>query len=584
MTFRSRPAPKRAARARQSSRRTLYTNLLFGGTILFALGILAVAAGVNWYNSHLAAVATVNGQSITIDDFTNRVRVDLWRIDSIESKIRNAALAGLITNEQRDQEISTIAQEKSDANAVYGASLQSLIDARLQAQLAAQLGITVTDAQVQARMDKEATQNEQRHVYVIEVAPEVASGATTPTDAAVAAALVKAQALLARLTKGEDWATVAKDSTDPLAQNGGDQGFIAKDTSDLDPPLLDALFALPAAGLTDVVKGDDGTFRIGRLVKTIPKTVDENYAQSIINQGVPIDVYRAAVRADVIRQALTDKIVADDTTVPTVQRHVLEIKMTQAIDSQTNTPILTDQVDVRHILYAPGGKDAVGSPPPSGDPAWDAAKALADATYQALLKDPSKFQDIAKADSADTSSAVSGGDIGYQSQSDLDTAFGTAIFQPGLTPNQILPPVKSSYGWHVIQFVGRKAPALTRMNGFLTDLAKPGADFGAIAKANSEAADASKGGDMGWIAHNQLSKTIEDKIFAVPVGSVSDLITDGDTVYIFKVLEEQTRLPDKDQITTLTSSAFSNWYAAEQAKATIDVDPAYSQYLTSTGA
>ncbi len=584
MTFRSRPAPKRA-RSQRSSRQTLYTNILFGGVIVFAFVILAVAAGVNWYANHWQPIATVDGVSITRDQFTDRVRVDLWRISAVESKIRDAAINGLITNDQRDQEIAQIDQEKSNTSSIYGSSVQSLIDSVIQAKLATDMGITITDADIDARILKEASTNEQRHVYVIEVAPEVVAPATTPTDAAIVAAQAKAQALKARLDKGEDWATVAKDSTDPLATGAGDQGYISQESSELDPPLLKAVFALPSNGRTDVIKGDDGTFRIAQVTRIFPASVDPNYTQTIVNSGVPLDVYRQAVRADAVRDALKTRIVADDTTKPSVQRHVLEIKLTQAIDQQTNAPILTDQVEVRHILYAPGGKDAVGSPPPSDDPSWADAKAKADATYQTLLKDPALFSDIAKSDSADTASAADGGDIGYQAQSNLDPAFGTAIFKAGLTKGEILPPVKSVYGWHVIQFVDRKKPALTRMNDFTSQLAQPGADFAAIAKANSEAADADKGGDMGWIAHDQLSKKLEDAIFALPVGTVSDVVTDDTTLYVFKVVEEQTRLPDKDQIDTLTSSAFTNWYATKQADATIDVDPQFAQYLSSsTGA
>lgn len=582
MTLRSRPVPKRA-RSRQSSRKTLYTNLLFAGVIVFALLILAIAAGVNWYSAHWQPIATVDGQTISKDDFTNRVKVDLWRIGAVESKIRDAALQGLITNDQRDQEIAQIAQQKSNSSTIYGSSIQSLMDAKLQAQLAAGFGITVTDADVDARLLKEATVNEQRHVYVIEVAPEIAAPATTPTDAAIATALAKAQVLAARLAKGEDWAAVAKDAVDPPVANDGDQGFISKESSSLDPALLDAVFALPLNGRTDVIKGDDGLFRIGQVTRIVPKAVDPNYVQTIVNAGVPIDVYRQAVRADAIRDALKTRIVADDTTKPSVQRHVLEIRLTQQLDQQSNQPIVTDEVNSRHILYAPGGKDAAGSAPPSGDPAWDVAKAKADATYQALLKDPTKFAEIAKADSADTGSGATGGDIGFQAQAGLDPAYGAAIFQPGLRKDQILPPVKSVYGWHVIQFVERRIPAASRMKGYVADLAKPGADFGAIAKANSEAADASKGGDMGWVAHHQLSLALDDAIFKLQVGAVSDVVTDGATLYLFKVVEEQTRLPDKDQIKTLTASAFSVWYEAEQQKAKIDVDPAFSQYLSGTG-
>src|SRR6185295_4388364 len=189
----------------------------------------------------------------------------------------------------------------------------------------------------------------------------------------------------------------------------------------------------------------------------------------------------------------------------------------------------------------------------------------------------------AKSDSADTASAADGGDIGYQTQSALDPQFGAAIFKAGLTKGEILPPVLSVYGWHVIQFVDRRTPARTRMEAFAAQLLRPGSSFPAIAKANSEAADAKDGGDMGWIARHQLSEQLEDAIFAIPVGGVSTIIPDGNSLYLFKVLEEQTRLPNKDQIHTLTTSALSNWYAAKQHTAKTEVDPAYQQYLQSSG-
>lgn len=582
MTFRSRPAPSRA-RSRQSSRKTLYTNLLFGGIIVFALLILAIAAGVNWWSNHLQPIATVNGDSISRDDFTNRVRVDLWRLNAVESRVRDAATNGLITNAQRDQELAQLNQEKGNTNSVYGSSIQSLMDSRLQAQLAAQMGITVTDADVDARLLKEATTTEQRHAFIMEIEPTPVAPSNQPTDETIKAALTRAQALLARLNKGEDWAAVAKDSADPPPSDNGDQGFITKDQSTLDPATVNAIFALPANGHTDIVKGADGTFRIAQVTRIVPQTVNTEYQQSIINGGVPIDVYRQAVRADAIRDALKARIVADDTTKESVQRHVLEIKLEQQVDQQTGQPILTDEVDVRHILYAPGGKDAVGSPPPSTDPGWADAKAKADATYQVLLKDPARFSDIAKSDSADTASAADGGDIGYQTQSALDLQFGAAIFKAGLAKGDLLPPVQSVYGWHVIQFIDRRTPARTRMDAFAEALKKPGADFQALATANSEAADAKQGGDMGWVAHHQVSELLDDAIFAVPVGGVSTIIPDGTTLYLFKVLEERTRLPDKDQIDTLTASAFQNWYKAQQHTATIDVDPSFQQYLQPTG-
>ena len=42
-------------------------NIGFGLTIVAALLLLLIALGASWYNDHLAAAATVNGQTITKD-------------------------------------------------------------------------------------------------------------------------------------------------------------------------------------------------------------------------------------------------------------------------------------------------------------------------------------------------------------------------------------------------------------------------------------------------------------------------------------------------------------------------------------
>ena len=581
MTFRNRTSTRRGDRSRDGGRRTLATNALFALIIAIAVLILLAAAAASYYGDHLASISTVNGHSISKDALRDRYAVDIWRINEVESQIRNAEASGRITKDQGDQQIQLIEQEKQNANTILGQSVQNLIDAELQSELAATMGITVTPADVDARLLLEATSQEARHVWIMEFKPDVTSPATTPTEAQTVGAKHNADVALAQLKDGIAWETVAKGTVGAGASSAGDQGFVEKDNSGLDPALNTAFFGMTANGMTDIIKGDDGTFRIGRLTGIIPQSVDPNYQTSITSAGVSMDLYRKAVTADITRKALQDKVLADATTKPTEQRHVLEISMEQQVDQQTGSPILTDQVDSRHILYAPG-TDISASPPPSTDPAWEAAHQRALATYYALIKDPSQFAAIAKRDSADTGSAASGGDLGYVSQTDLVKPFADAIFKQGLTKNQILPPVLSQYGWHVIQFVDRRPPALTQMQGLTLELAKPDSDFGALAKANSTASDASKGGDMGWVAPYQLSPSLEDAINKLAVGKVSDVVTSGTTLYLFKVTEVQTRLPDADQITALKANAYTNWYAGEKAKATIDTDPTYAALSSSS--
>jgi len=579
MTFRS--TSRRTDHSRHAGRRTLYTNLAFGAVLVIALLILAAAAGVSYYNDHLAAVATVNGHSISKDDLRNRIAIDTWRINSLESQLRNAVSTGRITKAQSDQQIASLEQTKTNTNTFVAQSLQNLIDNALMNQLAAQQGIAVTPAQIDARLALEATTAEARHAWAIAVTPQVTAPATTPSALQLAAAQTTINAAAAQLKAGTAWDTVAKQVV-PGDTTFGDMGFFEKDGSPLDPAFLNALFSLPVNGVTPVIQGADGTFRIGRVTQIIPSSIDPNYQQSIKDSGISIDTYRTAVEGDLVRTALSDKVVADATTKPSVQRHVLEIMMTQQIDQTTNAPILTDQVDVAHILYAPYNASGNGSPVPSGDPGWEVAHQHALATYYALLKDPSQFAAIAKRDSADTGSAANGGDLGYLTQASLVKPFGDAIFKPGLVKGEILPPVQTQFGWHVIEFLGRRTPAITAMNGLTLQLAQPGADFGAIAKANSTAADASNGGDMGWIAPYQLDQTLENAIAATAVGKVSGVVTDGNNLYLFKVIDQQTRLPDASQIATLKSSAFQNWYTAQRAKAVITTDPAFT--VAGTGA
>ena len=77
------------------------------------------------------------------------------------------------------------------------------------------------------------------------------------------------------------------------------------------------------------------------------------------------------------------------------------------------------------------------------------------------------------------------------------------------------------------------------------------------------------------MARNQLSKALEDAIFGLQVGVVSDQVKDGSSLYLFKVTKLETRVPSGEQLEALKSGAFDNWYAAEKAKAKIETDPAY---------
>ena len=566
MTFKAKPVVKRAQRPawEGQDRRNFYLNIGFGLVVLAAVLILVIAGAVTWYSDHLSSVGSVDGESITKDEFRGRFEIETWRVDEAERRVRTAVVAGHLTEAEAQSQLQTLSDTRNQLAAIV---LERLIDSKLQAKLAVQEGITTTPEDVDAQLLTEATTPEQRHAWVIEVAPELDSGATAPTSAQKAAAKTAAEAALKEIQGGKAWEDVAKTvSTAPSAPQGGDLGWLQSEDGQVDEPFLAAVFAAEANTPTAVIEGADGTYRIGRVTEIADKTVNDAYQSSLTNDGIDLTKYRAVVLADVIHKKLEDKIVAE-VTGPGPQRHVQEIYIKQA-----DPALGDDAIKVRHILYSPNDDPSAAATLDANDPAWAAAEAQATATYVKLKANPELFDSIARAESDEGSAQGikgSGGKLPYfDSASGIDEAFKTAILAPGLKAGDLLQPVKSSFGWHVIQ-VMYTPPDLDRMNALRT-LADGGQDFAALARDNSEADTAGAGGDAGWVARGQLKTALTDAIFGATIGKTTAVVTvESDGIYLFKVLAEEVRTPDGRQLEQLRASAFSDWYTAKKDAAVI---------------
>jgi parvulin-like peptidyl-prolyl isomerase len=257
-----------------------------------------------------------------------------------------------------------------------------------------------------------------------------------------------------------------------------------------------------------------------------------------------------------------------------VQRRVAEIFI-QAPQSSTGGTAEppAGSIKVRHILFSPKDNPQGASSLAKDDPAWKKAEDDARAAYAKLNGDPSQFDAMARTMSDESGDDVSGGklpyfDPGMVASSQLDAQFGAAIFKPGLKPGDLLEPVRSAFGWHVIQ-VMYFPPDVDQAKKLKTE-AEGGADWATLARNFSDAADAAKGGELGWVAKYQLDQASNDAIFGAAVGKVTDpIVVAQDGVHIYKILEEATRTPTGTQKTTLQQQAFNNWYDGKKATFTI---------------
>jgi parvulin-like peptidyl-prolyl isomerase len=574
MTLKAKPVVKRAQRPawEGQERRNFLLNIGFGIIVIAAVVILVIAGALSWYDEHLAPVGSVDGQSITKDELRDRFEIESWRVSESERRIRTAVVAGQLTEAEAQSQLESL---ENTRNQLPTLALERVIDSKLQASLAAAEGITVTPEDIDAQLLEEATTPEQRHAWVIELAPEIDPGAVTPTTEQTAAARTAAEAAHKQLEDGAVWDDVAKTvSTDSAtAAQAGDLGWLQVDDTQMDEAYVNAIFAAEVDTPTALIEGDDGIFRIGRVTQIVAETVDTEYQAKLTNDGIDLAKYRAVVQADVIHSKLEDKVVAE-VTKPGPQRQVQQIFISEA-----DPALGADAIKVRHILYSPNDDPSGAAALDAADPGWATAEQEATTAYELLQADPELFDSMARAES-DEGGALgatgTGGKLPYfDSASTIDEAFKAAIVAPGLEPDELLPPIKSSFGWHVIQ-VMYFPPDLDRMNALKAE-ADGGEDFATLALDNSEDQSAGAGGDIGWIAKGQLASTLVDAIFATTVGTTSPVVTvEGEGLYLFKVLAEEVRTPEGRQLEELRANAFSDWYTAKKDAADIQRDPEFS--------
>ncbi|HEX6794037.1 MAG TPA: peptidylprolyl isomerase [Casimicrobiaceae bacterium] len=112
-----------------------------------------------------------------------------------------------------------------------------------------------------------------------------------------------------------------------------------------------------------------------------------------------------------------------------------------------DTPTVVDQTHARHILIKVNEQTSEAD-----------AKAKIDRLRERLVAGAS-FEDIARANSEDTSSAK-GGDLGWLSAGDTVPDFEHAMDK--LKVNEISQPVRTPFGWHLIQVLERRKQDVTQ--------------------------------------------------------------------------------------------------------------------------
>ena len=568
MSFRNRPVLDRKHRPRwQDELRTQQLTVAgFAIAIAVALGIFAATAWFNFYEGHLRPVAAVGEVTYSVDDLQGRM-------DAIGSELQaryldlQDQLGGV-----RDQAIQQGLQAITDAlNDLAATASDSLVMGRVMANEAGRDGIGVTDAEVSVEVTRRQTLPERLKLSLITVRalPADAKPGATPTDAEWARAKAEIDDLAAQLSDGADFVTLAKEkSADASAPVGGSLGWIQADD-----PVYDAFFTeaqeAAAEALLGPTKDADG-YHLLRLDARKAEGPNTRLKEALQSYGVSDAEYRTYVRGELLDTAFRTYF---STMVMTRYQPQREVSQIFIADPQ-GVPV--PQQRIRHFLAQPIPDQQDQST--ATDAQWAAALARAEAFRVEATKPDADWYELAKT-SDDPGSASQGGDLGWYDpgSSNFVAEFKAAIAK--LKLDQISQPVKSPFGYHVIEVVAERITTGVQAEEMLKALREDPDQFARIAREQSDdPATQAKGGDLGWVIRYQLDNPRSEAIFALTTpGQISDVLDTDTGLYIFKLADTSpARWVPTRQLETARQAGVSRWLQEIRDGAHTWVDPLYS--------
>jgi len=558
MSFRSRPVLDRRHRPRwQDELRTQQLIIVgFAVAIALALGIFGAAAWNGFWESHQRPVATVAGTSYDRSDLDVRRRILVAEATATLTELQSQ-MGGGPRDQLLQQQIDQISQGLSDLD---GAAAASLVDGAVLASQAGEFGVAVSDDEIDASIAERHTLPERvlARLILVNALPDDAEADAEPTDEELAAAEEEAQAARERVEGGEDFSAVATEVSDDFtAAGGGLLGWFGP-TDTTYRPYFDALSDVETGDLVGPVETDAG-FAVLEKLDHRERTTDGPLGELLESQDVDDATYRAYVHdellVDAFRAHFGDQVIVS----PTAQRRVAQIFIAAP------TGAVVPQERARHVLIQPL-PDAADQAEAT-DEQWAAALADAEEVHEELSADDADWFAIAEERSADTGSGARGGDLGWYDPTNPGFVPEFTEALADLEVGELSEPVRTDFGWHVIQKTGERTSPQAQAVELVEQLRADPDSFAEVATQLSEdPATAREGGELGWVAPYQLDEALEEVVFALrevdEISEPHDAAAGGITIY--KLLEtSESREIEDGRLEEIRSAGFDRWLEQE---------------------
>lgn len=577
MSFRNRPVLDRKHRPRwQDELRS--QQLIVAGfalAIAVAIGIFAAVAWSQFYNENLRQVALVHGRPVDGADLERRTDVIAAELSAsyLELESQKGGVRDQIIEQQQQalQQALTSVEEVASDSMVTGL----VMDAR-----AADFGVSVDDAAIDQELDRRQTLPARSNLSLILVEPEVDEDApegSEPTEEDWADAKAEIEQVKADLDAGGDWGELAAEhSDDASAASDGLLGWVGEDDTGFEE-YLEAAAGAEAGSIVGPREGDDGWYLV-RVEERLEERPNDRLNDFLQAAGVSQEQYRDYVRQDLLQGEYRDYFTSQVVGRYAPQRRVAQIMITA--DAEAGVP--DPKIHVRHLLAKPLPEAQDQST--ATDEQWAAALERARELRERASEPDADWFALAE-DSDDPGSRTRGGSLGWYDQTTLDTQFVPEFAEAvaELEVDELSEPVRSEFGYHIIQVTDRRVSALelaNRLHGQLQD--DPDA-FDEIAREYSEdPVTAREAGDLGWVVPYQYDEARQDAIFALTEpGQISEPIVTADGIFIYRLVESaDARFVPQKKRDEVTGSGFSRWLNELEDQAGVWLDPALAPATT----
>lgn len=407
ITGRGRRGRRISRREREESQRRL---LIIGITVSALVLVLVLAGGAYYQYIYFPGqtLASVNGKKISRSDYWKVRKLDLLNQESQYSQ-----MAQFSTGDQATQYKNLAQQAQTQLKTVESDSpnpetLDQMVTDQVVVDSLSGLGLSITSAELDE--------------YLAQQFASAPIGSPTPTlpidptAAAWATATANAQAT-ASAEASPSAAASASASATPAATESGTPAVSpteAPATASAQPS--SAAIATPASGSPEA--GTPSASPTESATPTVSPadaraTAESNFSQytsAVLKQAdmSVADFRRLVLKPSLARQKVSDKL-------------------------ETEVPTRATQIHAEHILVA----------------TQDAANSIVNND----LKSKS-FEDVAKAQSTDSTTAPTGGDLGWLPQGVLSAEFDKAAFS--LKAGEVSQPFQDKFGWEIVKVVERE--------------------------------------------------------------------------------------------------------------------------------